>query len=174
MIKVSEKFIQEGNEEGIRKSNIEVSFMRQNLGKIYAIQGEADKGYEMALPSYEFLKTEKKEASLVIYAMFTMAYIVYRQGKYEEARHFLEESIDQMIYYHGEDRIDVLLFRESLGDCEMNDHNFEAARRMYLKVLTDRERLFPSDVKSIQRLEAKYEKAKAEVPEHYEMSVMWS
>ena len=148
--------------------------MRQNLGKIYAIQGEADKGYEMALPSYEFLKTEKKEASLVIYAMFTMAYIVYRQGKYEEARHFLEESIDQMIYYHGEDRIDVLLFRESLGDCEMNDHNFESARKMYLKVLTDRERLFPSDVKSIQRLEEKYEKAKAEVPEHYEMSVMWS
>lgn len=172
--KILEKHTQDGNAEGIRKANIEVSFMRQNLGKIYAIQGEADKGYEMALPSYEFLKTEKKEASLVIYAMFTMAYIVYRQGKYEEARHFLEESIDQMIYYHGEDRIDVLLFRESLGDCEMNDHNFEAARRMYLKVLTDRERLFPSDVKSIQRIEQKYEKAKAEVPEHYEMSVMWS
>ena len=43
-----------------------------------------------------------------------------------------------------------------------------------IKVLADRERLFPSDVKSIKRLEEKYEKAKAEVTESYEMSAMWS
>ena len=168
------KFEQEGDEEGIRKACIEESFMRQNLGKIYAMQGEADKGYEMALPSYEFLKNEKKESSLVIYAMYTMSYILFRQGKYDEARNFLEECIEQMIYYHGESRIDVLLFRESLGDCDMNDQNFASARDMYIKVLADRERLFPSDVKSIKRLEEKYEKAKAEASENYEMLAMWS
>lgn len=149
-------------------------FVRQNLGKIYAIQGEVDKGYELALPPYEFLKTEKKELSLVIYSMYTLAYILFRQGKYEETRKFLEECIEQMIYYHGESRIDVLLFRESLGDCEMKENQFAKARAIYAKVLNDRERFFPADLKSLQRLEEKYEKAKDEVSANYEMHVLWS
>lgn len=40
-----EKYEREGNIEGMLKSNIDSSFVRQNLGKIHAIQGEADKGY---------------------------------------------------------------------------------------------------------------------------------
>lgn len=68
-----------------------------------------------------------------------------------------------MIYYHGESRIDVLLFRESLGDCEMKENQFVKARAIYAKVLNDRERFFPADLKSLQRLEEKYEKAKDEV-----------
>lgn len=163
-----------GNEEGMRKAMIDMSFMCHNLGQIYAMQGRADEGYELVLPSYEFLKNEKKESSLVIYAMKALAYVLYQQGKYSEARKYVEECIEQMIYYHGEDRIDVLLFRESLGDCEMRDGQFAEARAIYAKVLNDRERLFPSDMKAIARLEEKYEKAKAEVPGNYEMHAVWS
>lgn len=164
----------ENDSEKIRKANINLAFIHHDLASILANLGQCDRAYELAKASYDYLITESKESSLVIYAMQALAYVLYKMGDYEKAQQYLLECVEKTAYYHGENRIDMMIYLEKLGDCYMQQRSFTKARNYYAKALSNRERLYSADEKSIARLDEKYQNALDEKETNYEMTFMWS
>ncbi len=157
---IFERILEEGlsgnDAEKVRKANVNLAFEKHHIAHVYAMEGRGSEGLQYALESYEYLKTEKMEPSLVIYSMMVLVYVYYDMHMYDEAARYADLAVKESLYYRGEKCIDMLFLYEMQGDARFREEKYDEARAAYAKALGGREKYFPADQEALDRLEKKY------------------
>jgi len=159
--------------EDLRKMYIRLAATRQYIAQILACMGRYQEALPYAQLAHDYLSTDTVEPSLIIYINGVLAYIYQGMGDYAQAIVYTRAAHDDMIHYHGEDRIDVLLYRENMGDLLAKDGNFREAVSKYAAALGAREKLYPADTASIARLEQKLSCAQQKKTADMPFLIMW-
>jgi len=154
MERIRDAAIPEGG-EFLRKRELNFAYAHQNMAHILVHLGRSEEALYYAQVSYDYFKDEKVEPSLVIYAMMVMAYVHYGLKDYQTAYDWAARSLEENLYYRGEDRIDIMFLHEMLGDLLCLMERYDEACEEYETTIGGREKFFPSDVKSLKQLEEK-------------------
>ena len=159
--------------EALRKMYIRLAATRQYVAQILACMGRYQEALPYAQLARDYLITDTVEPSLVIYIDGVLAYIYQGLGDYAQAIAYTKEAQDSMIRYHGEDRIDVLLYQENMGDLLAKNGSFSEAAGKYATALGAREKLYPADTTAIARLEQKLTCAQQGKAADMPFLIMW-
>lgn len=159
--------------EALRKMYIRLAATRQYVAQILACMGRYQEALPYAQLARDYLITDTVEPSLVIYIDGVLAYIYQGLGDYAQAIAYTKEAQDNMIRYHGEDRIDVLLYQENMGDLLAKNGSFSEAAGKYATALGAREKLYPADTTAIARLEQKLACAQQGKAADMPFLIMW-
>ena len=159
--------------EALRKMYIRLAATRQYIAQILACMGRYQEALPYAQLARDYLITDTVEPSLVIYIDGVLAYIYQGLGDYAQAIAYTKEAQDNMIRYHGEDRIDVLLYQENMGDLLAKNGSFSEAAGKYATALGAREKLYPADTTAIARLEQKLACAQQGKAADMPFLIMW-
>lgn len=159
--------------EALRKMYIRLAATRQYVAQILACMGRYQEALPYAQLARDYLITDTVEPSLVIYIDSVLAYIYQGLGDYAQAIAYTKEAQDSMIRYHGEDRIDVLLYQENMGDLLAKNGSFSEAAGKYATALGAREKLYPADTTAIARLEQKLACAQQGKAADMPFLIMW-
>lgn len=143
-----------------RNAQVNFAYAKQNVAQVYCALGRYEEALGLALQSYDYLKTDQVEPSLVLYTMMALVDIYRGLQEYDQAIDYAKQALKGHLHYHGEATKDTWLFRETLGDLYAMIDRFEDAEDEYAQTLSGREKYFPSDVKSMERVEEKYFLAK--------------
>lgn len=141
--------------ETLRKANIQLASARMFAARILCSLNAFEEGLPLAQLSYEYLKTDTVEPSLVIYAMMVLAYVHHGLKNYAQALDYARQALEGNNHYHGKNRIDAMFLHEMQGDLLALQGQYEQAERSYALALGGREKLYSADVDSITRLEEK-------------------
>ena len=104
----------------------------------------------------------------------TLVNIYEGLGDYKKAIEYAYTALEENIRYHGKDRIDNVFLKEIIGDLYAQQGIFEKAEDEYTKALIDRERLFPADVKALNRLEEKLSSVQNKQVADFPFLIMWT
>ena len=159
--------------EELRKMYIRLAATRQYVAQILACMGRYQEALPYAQLARDYLITDTVEPSLVIYIDGVLAYIYQGLGDYAQAIAYTKEAQESMIRYHGEDRIDVLLYQENMGDLLAKNGSFSEAAGKYATALGAREKLYPADTTAIARLEQKLACAQQGKAADMPFLIMW-
>lgn len=141
--------------ETLRRANVSLAFGRMNAARIYSHLGNFEKALPLAQLSYDYLKTDTVEPSLVIYALMVLLDVHQGLKNYAQALNYAQQALEANIRYHGEHRIDSMFLYEIQGDLLALQGQYKEACDQYARAWGGREKFYPADVKSIARLEAK-------------------
>lgn len=143
-----------------RSAQVHFAYARQNVAQVYCALGRYEEALELALLSYDYLKTDEVEPSLVLYTMMALVDIYRGLKEYDKAMDYAKQALKGHLHYHGEATKDTWLFTETIADLYAMTGRFKEAEDEYAQALSGREKYFPSDVKSMERVEEKYFLAK--------------
>ena len=171
---VQQHFAQGGYEgEALRKMHIRLAATQQYIAQILACMGRYQEALPYAQLARDYLITDTVEPSLVIYINGVLAYIYQGMGDYTQAIAYTQAAQNDMIHYHGSDRIDVLLYLENMGDLLAKHGDFSEAVSKYAAALGTREKLYPADITAIDRLEKKLTCAQQGKSADMPFLIMW-
>lgn len=159
--------------EDLRKMYIRLAATRQYVAQILACMGRFEEALPYAQLAYDYFVTDTVEPSLVIYIDGVLAYIYQGMGDYEQAMKYTDTAREDMIRYHGPDRIDVLLYLENMGDLLARNGDFSDASAKFAEALGAREKLYPADTEAIARLEEKLTCAQNRKAADLPFLIMW-
>lgn len=141
--------------EALLKMNRNLSSTQKNLAQVYTAMGRYEEALPLALEAYELSKADTMEPSLVIYSLTVLMGVYQGMGEYSKAAEYAKNALEETIRYHGENRIDVVLLQEILGDLLVQQQCFADAARYYTLALVKREKCFPADTRALEQLEEK-------------------
>ena len=163
-----------GDGEPLRKLYIHLASSEKYVAQIYTRLGRCEEALPLALEAHEYSKSDKVEPSLVVYSLTTLVNVYEGLGDYEKAAAYAQEALEENIRYHGLDRIDNVFLYEVVGDLCAQQGLWEKAEAEYTRALVERERLFPADTKSLERLEEKLSGVQNQKPADFPFLVMWT
>jgi tetratricopeptide (TPR) repeat protein len=163
-----------GDGEPLRKLYIHLASSQKYVAQIYTRLGRCEEALPLALEAHEYSKSDKVEPSLVVYSLTTLVNVYEGLGDYEKAAAYAQEALEENIRYHGLDRIDNVFLYEVVGDLCAQQGLWEKAEAEYTRALVERERLFPADTKSLERLEEKLSGVQNQKPADFPFLVMWT
>ena len=143
------------------------------LSLIYACVGRYKEALPLALEVHDFKKADTREPAQLVYTLTTLTYIYQGTGDYSKAFRCAEEALDVTIRFHGENRIDVVLLQEMLGDLMAKQERFSDAVQKYTVALVKREKLFPADTGAIRQLEEKLQQVQQGSAPDMPFRIIW-
>ena len=159
--------------ETLRKMYIRLAATRQYIAQILACMGRFEEALPYAQLAHDYFSTDTVEPSLIIYIDGVLAYIYQGMGDYTRAMEYTEAAREEMIRYHGSDRIDVLLYLENSADLLAKKGAFSEAVAKYSEALGAREKLYPADTAAISRIEEKLSFAQQGKEAALPFLIMW-
>ena len=160
--------------EALRRLHSRLASSKKYMAQLYTCLGRYDEALPLALEAYAFSESDTVEPSMVVYSLITLVNIYEGLGDYKKAIEYAYTALEENIRYHGKDRIDNVFLKEIIGDLYAQQGIFEKAEDEYTKALIDRERLFPADVKALNRLEEKLSSVQNKQVADFPFLIMWT
>lgn len=159
--------------ETLRRANVELASARMFAARVLSCMDGCEEALPLAQLSYDYLRTDTVESSLVIYAMMVLVYVHHGLKNYALALDYARKALEESNRYHGEDRIDAMFLHEMQGDLLALQGKYEQAEQKYALALGGREKLYSADEAAIARLEEKMTAARQGICAQTQLQGFW-